>query len=96
MFSKRMRRVIAVAAAVAVLSLAGVPASAAPRGPVAEERAEAALFSQVWQWIGDLWDAVAWDAVADTEVSPTSPGGETSLLCTHCGFDRGGAIDPNG
>ena len=86
-----IRGVAAVAIAVTALSLA-TPASATPWGPIAQEKDQASLITQVWEWIGAAWEAVS----GPEQESPTS-GGETNSLCTECGpGQRGGAIDPNG
>lgn len=86
-----IRGVAAVAIMVTALALA-TPASAAPWAPVAQEKDQASLIAQFWEWVGAAWAAVS----ISEEESPTSGGG-TDSLCTECGSgQRGGAIDPNG
>ena len=87
----RIRGVV-VAIAVTALALAPVTASATPWGPVGQEKDQASVITQVWEWISVAWAAVS----GSQEASPTS-GGETNSVCTECGsVQRGGAIDPNG
>lgn len=88
----RIRGVVVVAIVATALALAPVTASATPWGPIAKEKDQASVITQVWEWISAAWAAVS----GLEEGSPTSGGG-TSSLCTECGpRERGGAIDPNG
>lgn len=87
----RIRGVV-VAIAVTALSLAAVPASATPLGPIAQEKDQASVITQVWEWISS-----AWAAVSGSEGESPASGEETNSVCTECGSgQRGGAIDPNG
>jgi hypothetical protein len=87
----RIRGVVTVAIAVTALSLAPVPASATPRGPVAQEKDQASVITQVWEWI-----SVAWATVSGLEKESPPAGEGTNSFCPECNGERGGAIDPNG
>lgn len=84
-----IRGVAAVAIAVTALSLA-TPASATPWGPVAQDKDQASLITQVWEWIG-----AAWEAVSGPEEETPEPDA-LRLQCSGPVLDRGCAIDPNG
>lgn len=87
----RIRGVVTVAIVATALALAPVPASATPWGPIAQERDQASVITQVWEWI-----SATWSAVSGTEKESPPSGEGASSLCAECGGDRGGAIDPNG
>lgn len=86
----RIRGVV-VAIVLTALSLAPVPASATPWGPVAKEKDQASVITQMWEWI-----SAAWAAVSGQEKGSPPSGEGTNSLCTECRGERGGAIDPNG
>jgi hypothetical protein len=88
----RIRGVVTVAIVATALALAPLPASATPWGPIAQERDQASVITQVWEWISSLWSAASQPV---QETSPTEL--ETGwLLCSGPATDRGCAIDPNG
>lgn len=86
----RIRGVVVVAIALTALSLAPVPASATPWGPIVREKDQASVITQVWEWISSLWSAAAQPVTSPTDL-------DSGLLqCSGPGTDRGCAIDPNG
>jgi hypothetical protein len=88
----RIRGVVTVAIAVTALSLAPLPASATPRGPVAQEKDQASVITQAWEWISSLWSAASQPV---QEISPIDLDAGW-FQCSGLAIDRGCAIDPNG
>lgn len=83
MYSLRNRGLVAVIA-IFLITLAVVPASAAPWEPAPLAQAGDGLFAQLWDWLDSLF---ALGAPPETNEAGT---------CTPTGGDRGCAIDPNG
>ena len=87
----------------AVLCLAGIPASAAPRSEAASPAVEIRWLSGIWQWLGQLWSGgggtgLGWQSQASpTLATTTSSSGSTGLEpYQDSGVDYGAALDPNG
>lgn len=89
----RIRGVVVVAIVLTALSLAPVPASATPWGPVAKEKDQASVITQMWEWISSLWSAATQPA---QESTPTTDLDGSRLTCSGPATERGCAIDPNG
>jgi hypothetical protein len=86
----------------AVLCLAGLPVSAAPRSAAAAPAVETGWLSGIWQWLGQLWTGggeagLGWQsqasAASTTDLSDTTTGTQDLQAS---GKDFGPALDPNG
>lgn len=86
MYSLRNRGLVAVIA-IFLITLAVVPASAAPWEPAPPAQAGDGLFAQIREWFGSLF------ALGETTAPPETNEAGT---CAPTGGNRGCAIDPNG
>ena len=87
MYSLRNRGLVAVIA-IFLITLAVVPASAAPWEPAPPAQAGDGLFAQLRDWLDSLF------ALVETPAPPEMNEGGTCVPTG--GGDRGCAIDPNG
>jgi hypothetical protein len=98
---KTFRTLAPVFVLAAVLCLAGMPVSAAPRSEAASPAVEMGWLSGIWQWLGQLWQGgggTSWQSQASAPLTGTSgagTGGVDSLKYSDSA-DRGAALDPNG
>lgn len=101
---KTFRTSTSVVVLAAVLCLAGMPVSAAPRNEAASPAVEIGWLAGIWQWLGQLWGGggegtglgrQSQASTVSTE-DPASTPWRAEDLQAGSGKDFGPALDPNG